>query len=286
LAFQREITSVTIGTGENAITLGGQQTVPFLREEKEPHIALLLSAEDFLQLENSNHTKEREQFLQVLEHRLTGLEIDALNVQFSNAQQASRLLGPLLDTCSLPLIFSGPGDQTKDQGIIEICGELAAKRNAVLCSATLEDYKTIAATALIYHHAVVAESPIDINIAKQLNILLIELGLPPEKILIDPLVAALGFGLEYSFSVMERIRFQGLTGDVFLAFPFIGFACNAWRAREAITECPEWGPLEERGVLWEVLTAAALSVAGADLLVFRHPKSIALFRDLWRDKKT
>ncbi|MHA1629963.1 MAG: hypothetical protein ACTSXO_04590 [Candidatus Heimdallarchaeota archaeon] len=286
MVFQREITSVTIGTGQHAITLGGQHTVPFLQAEKEPYLALRLSGANFLNHGKGDHTKEREQFLRTVEQCSREMEIAALNVQFIDEQQASRLLEPLLDSCPLPLIFTGPGETAKNRAIIELCSELAAERNVVLCSATLEDYKTIAATALVYQHTVVAESPIDINIAKQLSILLTEFGLPFEKILIDPLVAALGYGLEYSFSVMERIRLQGLLGDAFLALPFIGFAFNAWRTREATTDYPAWGLLEERGVLWEVTTAAALNAAGADLLIFQHPKSIALFREIWRDKKT
>jgi acetyl-CoA decarbonylase/synthase complex subunit delta len=144
--------------------------------------------------------------------------------------------------------------------------------------AVQDNYKTIVAAALADGHNIIAESPIDINIAKQLNILISDMGLPLERIVIDPTIGALGYGLEYAYSIMERARLAALSGDKTVASPFICFVGQeAWRAKEAkasITEFPSWGPEEKRGILWETLTATALIQTGADILVMRHPKAV------------
>jgi len=118
-------------------------------------------------------------------------------------------------------------------------------------------------------HNIIAESPIDINIAKQLNILISDMGLPLEKIVINPTIGALGYGLEYAYSIMERCRLAALSGDKTVASPFICFVGQeSWRAKEA--------KVDERnqGVIWEVITATALLQAGADILIMRHPEAI------------
>ena len=145
-----------------------------------------------------------------------------------------------------------------------------------------ENYRTIAGVALAYGHCVVAQSPIDVNMAKQLNILLGNMDLPRDRIIMDPLAGALGYGLEYVYSVMERIRVTGLTGDRALTFPMI--ACvgqEAWKVKEASAPqaaFPAWGDLARRAVRWEIQTAMPLVLAGADLVVLYHPESLAAVR--------
>ena len=132
-----------------------------------------------------------------------------------------------------------------------------------------DNYKTLAAAVMADGHSIIAESPIDINIAKQLNILFSDMGLPLERIAIDPTIGALGYGLEYAYSIMERARLAALSGDKTLACPFICFVGQeAWRAKEAKDSTVE------QGVAWEAVTATALIQAGADLLVMRHPEAI------------
>jgi acetyl-CoA decarbonylase/synthase complex subunit delta len=127
-------------------------------------------------------------------------------------------------------------------------------------------------------HNIIAESPIDINIAKQLNILISDMGLPLERIVINPTIGALGYGLEYAYSIMERARLAALAGDKTVAMPFICLVGQeSWRAKEAkasSAEFPAWGPQSERGVVWESVTATALIQSGADILVMRHPKAV------------
>ncbi|MDD2654028.1 MAG: acetyl-CoA decarbonylase/synthase complex subunit delta, partial [Candidatus Omnitrophica bacterium] len=127
-------------------------------------------------------------------------------------------------------------------------------------------------------HSIIAESPIDINIAKQLNILISDMGLSAERIVINPTIGALGYGLEYAYSIMERGRLSALNGDKMLAMPYICFVgYEAWRAKEAKAsekEFPAWGKEKERGIAWEMVTSTALLQAGADILVMRHPQAI------------
>ncbi|MBD3192704.1 MAG: acetyl-CoA decarbonylase/synthase complex subunit delta [Candidatus Heimdallarchaeota archaeon] len=281
--FEGKITEVILGSKEQAITIGGQASLPFIGPRKIPAIGLVLSDEG-VQLPRGVPNPYPKVCINDLiswaKYCEKNYPVNALMVKFSNETKAPQLLEELINAISVPLIISGSGEREKDKEIIKKCGEIAEGENLLLCSVELEDYKSIAATALAYDHTVVAESPIDINIAKQLNILLTDFGLPLERIVIDPLVAALGYGLEYTFSVMERIRAQAFNGDKLLASPIVCFAFNGWRAREASFEYEEWGALAERGILWEAMTASSLYSVGADLIVFQHPQSITLFRQL------
>jgi acetyl-CoA decarbonylase/synthase complex subunit delta len=143
--------------------------------------------------------------------------------------------------------------------------------------------KTLVASCLADDHNIIAESPIDINIAKQLNILIHEMGFSLDKIVINPTVGALGYGLEYAYSIMERARLAALTGDKMLAQPFICFIGNeSWRTKESkasVQEHPEWGNELERGIVWEILSATTFLQSGADILVMRHPEAIRRVRE-------
>ena len=124
------------------------------------------------------------------------------------------------------------------------------------------------ASALADGHSIIAESPIDINIAKQLNILISDMGLNLERIVMNPTIGALGYGLEYAYSIMERARLAALSGDKTLAMPFICFiGQETWRAKEAKVS-------PEQGIIWETITATSLIQSGADLLIMRHPKAV------------
>jgi acetyl-CoA decarbonylase/synthase complex subunit delta len=168
----------------------------------------------------------------------------------------------------VPLIILGCGDDAKDNQILPAASEAAKGEGCLIGNALQDNYKTLAAAALADGHNIIAESPIDINIAKQLNILISDMGLPLERIVINPTIGALGYGLEYAYSIMERARLAALSGDKTVASPFICFVGQeAWRAKEAKDG------LREQGIAWEVITTAALIQAGGDILVMRHPKA-------------
>ncbi len=194
----------------------------------------------------------------------------------------------VLDAVSCPLIVKGPGTGAKQNEILSRVAEAASGEGLALHSACQEDYKTLAAVAVAYGQVLVAESPIDINIAKQLNILLSEASVDIGRVLIDPLTGALGYGLEYTYSVMERMRLAALAGEPMLSCPVICLVGEeVWKTKEAKTPAakePAWGPEPERGINWEVATALPLLLAGADVLVLRHPEALRRVRrqiDAW-----
>jgi acetyl-CoA decarbonylase/synthase complex subunit delta len=207
--------------------------------------------------------------------KLQGSHPDAGN---RSADEEAKFIGELLKKVDVPLIIAGCGDDGKDNLVLPACSEAARQEKCLVGSAVQDNYKTLVAAVLADGHNIIAESPIDINIAKQLNILISDAGLPFERIVINPTIGALGYGLEYAYSIMERARIAALSGDKSVAAPFICFVGQeAWRAKEAkasAAEFPLWGPESERGIAWEITTATALIQAGADLLVMRHPKAI------------
>jgi len=193
-------------------------------------------------------------------------------------EQEAKFLSQLLKKVDVPLIVLGCGDDTKDNLILPACCEAARGERCLVGSAAQDNYKTLTAAVLADGHNIIAESPIDINIAKQLNILISDMGLPLERIVINPTIGALGYGLEYAYSIMERARLAALAGDKTVASPFICLVGQeSWRAKDAKAaqaEFPSWGLESERGIIWEAITATALIQAGADILVMRHPKAI------------
>ncbi len=195
----------------------------------------------------------------------------------------ARTVRDVLDAVRCPVIVGGCGDEEVDSRLFPAVAE-AAGRPVFLSPADEKNYRLVGGAALAYGHGVVAWSPIDINMAKQVNLLLSDIGVPPERILIDPLTGGLGYGLEYTYSIVERIRLAGLSGDGMLARPVLCHLGDAWKAREAVDASEAaWGDAGTRGRRWEEATGWACLAAGADLLVFRHPGNAALFRRAaWR----
>ena len=203
-------------------------------------------------------------------------------------EQAAADVGAVLEAVHVPLIVKGPGAGQKQNEVLARVAEDCRGEGLALHSAANEDYKTLAAVAVAYGHVLVGESPIDVNIAKQLNILLADANVDLNRVLIDPLTGGLGYGLEYTYSVMERIRLAALGGDVMLNCPIVCLVGEeAWKAKEARVPAdkePLWGDQRERGIHWEVATAMALIEAGAEVLVLRHPEALARIRkqlDSW-----
>jgi len=203
-------------------------------------------------------------------------------------EQAAADVGAVLEAVNVPLIVKGPGAGQKQNAVLACVAENCRGEGLALHSATNEDYKTLAAVAVAYGHVLVAESPIDVNIAKQLNILLSDTNVDLNRVLTDPLTGGLGYGLEYTYSVMERIRLAALGGDAMLNCPIICLVGDeAWKAKEARVQSdqePLWGSQRQRGIHWEVATAMTLIEAGAEVLVLRHPEALAKVRqqlDSW-----
>jgi acetyl-CoA decarbonylase/synthase complex subunit delta len=195
------------------------------------------------------------------------------------ADEAAAAVRSVLAATGLPLIVLGCGIDEKDNEILPKCCEAARGENCLFGMIRQKNYRTLVAASLADGHKVLAESPLDINIAKQVNILAHDIGYPLENLVIFPTTAAMGYGFEYVYSIMERGRLAGLGGDPLLRQPVlcdVGF--EAWRAKEAQAseaEMPGYGPASERGPLWETITATNYLQAGADILVLRHPVAVA-----------
>jgi len=192
-------------------------------------------------------------------------------------EEAVKLVKSVLDAVDVPLIVTGHSHYEKNNEVLKSVAQACAGENLLLNWVEQDNYRTIAGAAIAYGHCVVAQSPIDVNIGKQLNILLTNMDVNQERIVMDPMTGATGYGIEYTYSVMERIRLTGLDGDRMLAAPMIvspGQECariKEYRAQGA--DFPTWGNLEKRAAIWEISTAVSLLYAGADLLIMYHPEA-------------
>ena len=199
------------------------------------------------------------------------------------ADQACEDVKAVLEAVGVPLIIWGCGVHDKDNEVLPRCCHAASGENCLIGSITEKNYRTLVAACMADKHKILAESPLDINIAKQVNILASDVGFSLEDIVIFPSTASLGYGLEYVYSIMERGRLAALTGDKLLQQPVL---CNvgfeAWRAKEARStdeEVPGFGPSDKRGPIWEAVTATNLFQAGADIFVMRHPEAMKLLKE-------
>jgi acetyl-CoA decarbonylase/synthase complex subunit delta len=275
------------GTRTSTVTVGGQTTMPYLQFEaptpNKPVIAIEIKSrkpDDWSPLltevwgdamndpaEWAKKAEEAGADLIVLELALEDSIDDAVNA-----------IKSVLDATGLPLVVWGPGQAEKDNELLVPVAEATKGEKLVLGICEDKNYRTIVATAMANEHLVQARTPMDVNLSKQLNILISDMGMPHDRIIMDPTTGALGYGIEYGYSVMERLRLAALQGDAMTQQPMMvtpGF--EAWKAKEAkVGEgVPEsWGDWAERGVHWETLTAMALVESGADIIVLRHPESV------------
>ncbi len=196
----------------------------------------------------------------------------------TTAESAVSTVKSVLEACGLPLLVFGPGQAELDNELLVPIAEATKGERLVLGICEDKNYRTIVATAMANDHLVTARTPMDVNLAKQLNILISDMDFPLDRVLMDPTTGALGYGIEYGYSAMERLRLAALQGDKMTQLPMIvtpGF--EAWKTKEAkVGEgVPEtWGDWEERSISWETLTAITLLESGADIVVLRHPESI------------
>lgn len=194
----------------------------------------------------------------------------------ASPEEAARTVKNVAEAVFAPVIVYGSGDATKDVLVLTKVAEACAGMNLFLGPVTKDNYKEIVKAASEYGHGIVAQSLLDINLTKELNIKICQ-TFSPDKILIDPLSAALGYGLEYSFSTMERIKQAAVIhNDEMLQMPIIAnVASDVWKTKEAKEN-------EEQAIMWEVITAVSLLIAGANILVLRHPKTLRLIKEVIR----
>ena len=278
------------GTRAKTVTVGGETMLPFLHFEGEmPHTPLiaieiqdrapsdwaptLLKAWGDVVNDPAAWAKKAEEY---------GADLLMLKLRGGTVAEAAATIKAVLKATGLPIVVRGPGQAEADNELLVAVAEAASGERLALGLCEDKNYRTIVAAALAHGHLVVASSPIDVNLAKQLNILISDMRLPLDRVLMDPTTGALGYGLEYTYSVMERLRLAALTGDGMTQQPMICFVGEeSWRQKEsrAAEGVPtEWGNIEKRGISWETITATALLETGADIVVLRHPKTVETIR--------
>ncbi|UCF08157.1 MAG: acetyl-CoA decarbonylase/synthase complex subunit delta [Thermoplasmata archaeon] len=283
------------GTRSSRIILGGVSTLPFLYFEGEmplqPVIAMEVMdvvREDYPALVKeafgdaiNSPTEWAKACIDRYNAEAVCLKLEGANPEEENKtpDEAADIVRDVLSAVSVPLLIYGCGNEEKDAKVMEAVSEAAKGERCLLGLAEEDRYKSISVACMAHDHGIVAFSNLDINLAKQLNILLTDFGVKPENIIMDPLQAGLGYGLEYSYSVIERIRLAALMGDQMLQMPIVCDTSIAWNAREAKIENAEWGDEKARGPYWEALTALSAVTAGADMLIMRSPAAVDLVRD-------
>lgn len=286
-------TEVDGGTRSYTVTVGGQKTLPFMNFEVEspnpPVIALEIKdrkPDDWSPLIIETWSKVIDDAaLWAKAAESAGADLIQLSLslidkdgQPTSPDAAVATVKSVLEATGLPLLVIGPGQAEVDNNLLVPIAEATKGERLVLGICEDKNYRTIVATAMANGHLVSARTPMDVNLAKQLNILISDMGMPLDNILMDPTTGALGYGIEYGYSAMERLRLAALQGDSMTQFPMIvtpGF--EAWKTKEAkVGEgVPEaWGDWLNRAIHWETLTAMTLLEAGADILVLRHPESL------------
>ena len=195
------------------------------------------------------------------------------------AAEAVAVTKKVLAAVGVPVILWGSGNDEKDNAVMPKVSEAAKGEKALLGTVTQDNYKSLTATALADGHLLIAQAPLDINIAKQVNILVSDMGFPLESLVMFQTTGTLGYGMEYAYSIQERERLAALTGDKLMAAPVIcDVGYETWRCKESKADLPQWGDAAKRGPLWEATTAAALLQSGVDIVRMRHPAAVAVVK--------
>lgn len=283
------------GSRTSTVTLGGESTLPFINFEGDTPNPPALAMEvldvmperwpevlkrpfgDVLGDPAQWAAKCVEEFgADLICLKLASADPHGLNASPDDCAETVRRV---LEAVGVPLVIWGCDDYDKDNEVIPVCSQAASGERCLLGTAKEDNYRTIAAAALADGHLVISEAPLDISIQKQVNILLAEQGVADDRVVMYQVTGALGYGAEYAYSILERTRLAALSGDKMLSMPMVSVVgSEAWKAKEAWMEEPVWGPLDERGILWEATTAELFLLAGTNMLIFWHPNALAHVR--------
>lgn len=293
--YSGKVFSVSMGTDPREVRFGGENVLPFHAFEGSiPHKPIIAYEiqdivpddwpEEVLRpyADVISNPVSWAQFCceklhaQVIALRLAGTHPDRGDC---SAEDAAKIVREVLSAIDIPCMILGSNHAEKDASVLVAAAEAAKERNCIIGKAQESNYKTIAAAAMANNHTLVAMSELDINLSKQLNILITQMGFDKERIIVDPMCSALGYGIEYTYSVMERIRLAALAqNDATMQQPILGdVGMYVWKVKEAQaseTDVPQWGSLKERAIAWEAVTALSLLLAGAEFLIMRHPDAV------------
>ncbi|MBE2197247.1 MAG: acetyl-CoA decarbonylase/synthase complex subunit delta [Anaerolinea sp.] len=280
-------TAVDGGTRSKTITVGGETAMPFMHFEgqfpHEPVVAVEVRSQKpadwspLLQEAWGDALANPATWAQAAEKAGADLIYLTLTLEDTPATAVTTVKSVLAAT-GLPLIVVGPGQADKDNELLVPIAEATKGERLLLGVCEDKNYRTIVAAAMANGHLVTARTAMDVNLAKQLNILISDMGMPLDRVIMDPTTGALGYGFEYGYSVMERLRLAALQGDGMTQLPMLvtpGEEC--WKTKESkvgVGVPAEWGDWPERAVNWETVTAVMLIESGADIVVLRHPTSV------------
>ncbi len=285
------------GTRDKAITVGGAEALPFLKGEgnagSRPCIAIdvldmvpddwpqdLLEPWEGVLDDPGEWAKRAVEFgADMICVNLQGIHPDRLDL---DAAHAVETVERIKEAVGVPLIVWRCEDEAKDNEVLPQVSAALKGERALFGSVTEKNYKRLTGVCLADGHNLINEAPIDVNIAKQINILISEMGFPLDRIVMYQTTGALGYGIEYVYSIHERQRTAALGGDGMMAMPVIALAgVESWRTKEAKlpeSENPAWGPCRERAVMWEAMTALGIIQSGCDIVTMRHPEAVAIVK--------
>jgi len=289
-AYTGVVREVTIGKGSKSLKIGGENILPlhFFDQGANPNPAkFALEVLDMKPEDWPEHAVEP--FKDVISDpvgwakKCQGFGVDAVSlflmstdpaVKNAPADKAAELAKKVGESITVPLIVYGSGDEKKDVEVLSRVAEVCDGMNLLIGPVLKENYEAVGKAILDHGHTAIAQSPLDINLLKELNVKLSKI-FPPDRIVIDPLSSALGYGMEYSFSLIERVKQIGIiTKDSMTMMPIIAnLGGECWKTKQAKEN-------KKQGLLWEAMTAMSLLLAGANILVLRHPETLKLIKEI------
>jgi len=288
-AYTGVVREVTIGKGSKSLKLGGENILPFHSFDQGSNPNPAKFALEVLDMKPEDWPEHAiEPYRDVISDpvawakKARGFGVDAISlllvstdpaVKDSPADKAAALAKQVADAIDVPLIVYGSGDEVKDVEVLSKVAEVCDGMNLLIGPVLKENYEAVGKAILDHGHTAIAQTPLDINLLKELNVKLSKF-FPAERIVIDPLSSALGYGMEYSFSLMERVKQIGImTRDSMTMMPIIAnLGGECWKTKQAKEN-------KKQGLLWEGMTAMSLLLAGANIAVLRHPETFKLIKE-------
>jgi len=288
-AYNGVVREITIGKGNKSLKIGGENILPFhfFDQGSSPNPARF--ALEILDMKPEDWPEHAvEPYRDVISDpvawakKCQGFGVDAISlflvstdpaVKNSPADKAAALVREVAGAIDVPLIVYGSGDEVKDVEVLSKVAEVCDGMNLLIGPVLKENYEAVGKAILEHGHTAIAQSPLDINLLKELNVKLSKF-FPAERIVIDPLSSALGYGMEYSFSLIERVKQIGImTKDSMTMMPIIAnLGGECWKTKQAKEN-------KKQGLLWEGVTAMSLLLAGANIVVLRHPETLRLIKE-------
>ena len=299
--YNGKINSLKIGTGNSEIHVGGEAALPFYNFEGEIPNKPIIAMDVYDKMPENLPVYLKEYYKDVADDPVKfakkcidefGADAICLHITKVNPdvgemtpEEAAELVSRLRQEIDKPLIIYADAPLESVAEVMKKVSEINAETDILLGWVEEDNYKTLAASAIGYKNNLIALNPLDVNIAKQLNILLTQLGLPPDRIAMDPSSSGLGYGIEYCFSAMERLKIAALLqDDKMTQMPIINnIATEIWKVkevRESEEAYPEWGKVEERGINWESISAMCMLLSGSNIVTMMHPTAVKIVKEI------